>query len=1034
MNKLLVMSCAAATVFSAWATATLDGNILTFNVESGEETYSNVLTSSIDGIVKTGAGTIILTASSTGFTGGKPITISGGAIEIQNADALGSGNTVAVANGATFRMMYSTGNGQANDIVLQDGSTLYLGGGEAVDDFLGNVTLTGDATLDLQNRRGLGKTLDLGGHTLTRTGANVEFMFSGNGTAGTTAVVKGPGTIRNAAFATITLQGVSTFDADVVFENTVSGAVFNMWNRVTPVPCKLKVTEDTTFYMGSGLIDGVGGTPLANIWNGNVEIASGKTLQFVGNGGRAGDYLTVGGVISGDGAVIIPPQANGAIFQFKSANTYTGGTTVQGSALRACVDGAIPTSSGTGALVMSGGELQLSLDEGGYTDAGINTLFNTLDNNVSWSGNMIVYTSAGTDATCAADFSRIHSSIAIWHKGEGQATLTGAVPWGAMLLNVEGTVAYGGDYSRTLWMFLATGGTMDVVGGSLQSYQDGNRTFKIGDSNDVANAKMRVKDSGRLYFPLNGDNTNCEKVYVEDKGSKPSILEIHDSGEVTGLVHAGLAANTSGAIYQYGGTFHHLSAGGRDSWFAKEGKAFYGLYGGAFDVDGWLGIAGNATSVGMMEIEGGTFAVTGSGSPLVVGRSAGRAELYMGGGTFTSAAKLVMGGHEYAPDAGVAGGFAVLTLAGTNNPSMTIGGELQMCERTSGYTSVVNLNAGTLTAPSIKFPDWLSSERVGCKAFVNFNGGTFRSSDAAALSATGLVAPTRVTVFGKGATIDYNGGSAEWHVPFLRPAGRGIKSITIPAEAAVSGYAIPPVVAISGGGGEGATAHVRLDPRTGMIEREIEVTSPGWGFIETPTVTITAPDMKTEVACNVELTEGEQEDGGLTKTGSGYMSVFAANSYTGDTVVAGGTFYMRNASAVPPMSSMRLAGGHLATMDYNPVRARLGGYGTFASWDYAYLTITNELRFSAADLAAGRKITCAGGHFSIGADCVLTVDGLDALPDGKYTLMDTSGTGIIHGNAPRLVGAEADRWKVTVSGDGTMMALRSIGGMTIFIR
>lgn len=88
MNKLLIMSCAAATMFSAWATATLDGNILTFNVESGEETYSNVLTSSIEGIVKTGAGTIILTGSSTGFTGGKPITISGGAIEIQNADAL----------------------------------------------------------------------------------------------------------------------------------------------------------------------------------------------------------------------------------------------------------------------------------------------------------------------------------------------------------------------------------------------------------------------------------------------------------------------------------------------------------------------------------------------------------------------------------------------------------------------------------------------------------------------------------------------------------------------------------------------------------------------------------------------------------------------------------------------------------------------------------------------------------------------------------------------------------------------------------
>ena len=163
------------------------------------------------------------------------------------------------------------------------------------------------------------------------------------------------------------------------------------------------------------------------------------------------------------------------------------------------------------------------------------------------------------------------------------------------------------------------------------------------------------------------------------------------------------------------------------------------------------------------------------------------------------------------------------------------------------------------------------------------------------------------------------------------------------------------------------------------------------------------------------------------------MYVYAANSYTGDTVVAGGTFYMQNASAVPPMSNIRLAGGHFATMDYNPVRARFGGYGTFASWDYAYLTITNELRFSAADLAAGRKITCAGGKFSIGADCVLTVDGLDALPGGKYTLMDTTGTGIILGNAPRLVDAEAEKWKVTVSGDGKKMTLRRIRGIMISI-
>lgn len=1030
MSKFLFAFVFSLVSVASFATATLDPdtNILTFNVESGEETYSTALTSSIAGIVKTGEGTIILNAASTSFTGGKPITISGGAIEIRSANALGSDNTVTVGNNASFRMVYNSGNGQANDIVLQGDATLYLAGGGTLDTFLGNVTLTGNATLNLQSRRGFGKTLDLGGHTLTRTGANVEFVFTGNGTAGTTAVVKGPGTIRNAAKGTITFMGVSTFDDGVIIENAAADSIINMWNRAAPVPCTLKATENTIFRMGRGLINDMSGTPLANVWNGNVEIAAGKELQFQGNSTYPGDYLTVGGVISGAGAVNIPAAANGAIIQFKGANTYTGGTTISGRILRACVDGAVSTA---GTVSMNGGELQVSLDEGGYTDAGIEALIAKIS---YVKGSLFtVYTSAGTDATTAADFSTLYPSIGFYHKGDGKATIAGAVPAGAMLNNVgEGTVEFSGNYSRQLWSFQVYGGTMDVTGGQLyRGYQDGSRTFRIGNSNTVSNARMRLA-GGRLNFT--GNESRVEKIYVEDKGSKPSILEIYDGGAVTGLVHVGWATNTMGAVYQYGGTFHHLSAAGRDGWFSQHGRAFYGLYGGVFDVEGWLGVTGDKDGVGMMEIKDGTFAVTGGDSPLVLGRSAGYAELYMGGGTMTGANRLVMGGLEWVADPGVAGGTAVLTLAGTNNPALTLAGQLQMCERTNGYTSVVNLNAGTLTASSIQFPDWHSSEREGCTAYVNFNGGTYRSSSSTALSATSL-APTRVTVFGKGATIDYNGGNAEWRVPILRPDGRGIKSITLPAAAVTAGYAIPPVVTISGGGGEGATAHVAFDPKTGTIAREVEITSPGWGFIAEPTVTVTAPDMKTAVVCDVELTEGEQEDGGLTKKGTGYLSVYAANSYTGDTVIAGGTFYMQNASAVPPKSNIRLAGGHLATRTFNPVRARLGGYGSVASWTPNHITITNEIYFFASDLEQGRRIDSTGGTFEIGDECVITVHGLDTLTQNSYTLIDVNGKDsvAISGQA-RLAGADPARWKVSISSDRTKMYLRRVRGAVYSIR
>ena len=151
---------------ASFATATLDPdtNILTFNVESGEETYSTALGSSIAGIVKTGAGSIILDTASTSFTSGKPITVSGGILKITHKDALGSGNTVTVGGNATFSMVFtavSSTGGQNNDIVLEQNATLQVGGAEVGDYFLGNVTLTGDATINVLSRRGFGRTLDL---------------------------------------------------------------------------------------------------------------------------------------------------------------------------------------------------------------------------------------------------------------------------------------------------------------------------------------------------------------------------------------------------------------------------------------------------------------------------------------------------------------------------------------------------------------------------------------------------------------------------------------------------------------------------------------------------------------------------------------------------------------------------------------------------------------------------------------------------------------------------------------------------------
>ena len=363
MKKLIVV---AGLVFAASAFATVTTNetthVITFDVTSGDETYDEAIGSDIAGIVKTGAGKIVLSEASTGFTG-KAVSIDEGVLEIQHKDALGSGNTVTVTNGATFAVIVAAADnkgGEKNDIVLQQGAKLIVGGAENGDYFIGNVTLEGDATIDVQSRRGFGKTLDLNGYTLTRIGNNVEFMFAGNGTAGTTAVVKGPGKILNSVAGTITLMGAPSFLNDGTIESAHGSTMINMWNLAVPMPWKFKATESANFRLGRGYVGGQSANPAANIWAGDVEIAAGKTISLtISSTSYKDDYLTIAGDISGEGGIDVSTKAE---FRLSSTNnTYSGGTKISSNFLRVYADGNVSTN---GPIKLYDGFLELHLDGG----------------------------------------------------------------------------------------------------------------------------------------------------------------------------------------------------------------------------------------------------------------------------------------------------------------------------------------------------------------------------------------------------------------------------------------------------------------------------------------------------------------------------------------------------------------------------------------------------------------------------------------------------------------------------------------------
>ena len=548
---------------------------------------------------------------------------------------------------------------------------------------------------------------------------------------------------------------------------------------------------------------------------------------------------------------------------------------------------------------------------------------------------------------------------------------------------------------------------------------------------------------------------------MDDLGTKPAILEICDGATVTAKVQVAYAEKSLGAVYQHGGDVFHLTRPGNDGAIGNFGQAYWWLEGGTFKSDNanpYLGLGSRTGSESQFEVQGGMVSLSGANSLMICRGGASNAEYYMGGGT-ANIGQIRMGGElTYAADHGAdAGGLAVLTLSGTNNPTLTVTSSLRLTERTNEFTSVVNLNAGTLVANSIYDVNRASGVSKDCKSYLNFNGGTLKfATSGGPFDASVNHRPTRITVYGGGASIEMASSSVRdslIRLTLLRPTGRGIKSITVPAAAAATGYAMPPVVKISGGGSEDATAHVRFDPRTGTIDRDIEVTSPGINFETAPTVTITAPDMKTPVVCDVELTEGEQEDGGLELKGTGQLLNWTTvdggwafmTNLTGAIVVGSGiTFYPQVASVPNPFSAnkeLRMAGGAYSAWNKNPSWRRVGGYGTTESWEYTTYHVTEALFFRAQDLEQGLSLTNLCGSVHLEDGCVVEIDDFSKLTQRKYRLLTFMGRAgretqakELKGSAPRLAEGAPVGWKLRLSANKKKLTLVHDEGTTLLLR
>ncbi len=997
-------------------------------------TYSGVLqatgTAANMTLTKTGTGILTL-ASSSLFTG--TVTLSNGTIKFGVNNALAAGAiTIGNAAGPVTALLdldgknYTTGGtltiyGTTSTATSQAGVNIGAGGvltlGGAV-----TVTVSGTASNGFLPSFITGGTLELG--TANRTITVADSINAAVDLTITSAITSAGGAfgITKAGAGTLLLTGANTYTGTT----TVNGAagVLMLGGNGTLGSGTNALTMTTGVLDLNGTNQAVGtfsGAAVGTVRNSAVGTLSTFT---VGNGSlitSSGSYA--GNITNGGGAVALTKVGQG-IVTLSGTDDYTGGTLVNDGILAYGTTAAKPATGTT--TVAATAALGLGVGGAGFfSSADVDALYvNAL------AGVSLASTSGVGIDTTAGDFDYTTSLASgprgIVKLGTNVLTLSGTNLHTGGTLIAAGTLAVASDdklgaVSGALG--IVNGGILRVTGTSFTSW-NASRTLSLAGASGLDIADPANNFSIGINLTPAGAITKL--------GS--GILSL------AGTVTSASALNVNAGVLVISGT----TTTGAGNTAVGNTAATQGLLrvpaGGSFTTTN-LNVGNNATGVGAVVVSGGTATSTGTGTGngLVFGNggyggvfvssgtlNTGRIETSTStaatafgvwqqtGGTVNNSEWLLLRNNRF--DAVITGGtydrtgasqnlaiayqgaatsFGAFTVAG--GTVINTGRNVSFGQVNTGSglgTGLLNLNAGTLRTNLIQAYNGAATATNG---IVNFNGGTLQAAVATTdfIGFNGTGGATTLTLrsngaFGSyagGAVIDTNGFAVTLAQPIQAPTGSGVTGISLTGSG--SGYIGAPYVDISGGGGSGATAYatVDLDPASGTYGQVtgITVTNPGVGYTSAPTVTLSGGG-GTGAAVGT-VTTAANVSGGLTKVGSGTLTLTAVNTYTGATTVNGGSLSITPA-AIQNTSSVQVGATGNGTLD-------LYADGVGAAWNVpagigitlGSATTSGSLGFqlgTASDsivLSGGSVLTVNAGGGKINAQAIT---GFGA---GTYTLL-----------------------------------------------
>jgi outer membrane autotransporter protein len=723
------------------------------------------------------------------------------------------------------------------------------------------------------------------------------------------------------------------------------------------------------------------------------------------------------------GVITYTDADGGGQVTLTGASTYTGSTTLNSGTL--ALAGSATLGADTASTIVNGGTLELGGTS--QTQAALAQSGGTVQN-----GTIAVGTYTLTGGTLAADAIVDAGSAIDVHAGTVEGTLTGTAGLtkpGAGTITLAGANSYtGGTVVDDGALVLAGAGTLGSTAGD--TIVNGGELDLGGTSQTQA---ALTQNGGTLQngtiavgtYTLTGGTLAADAIV--DAGSGITVQAGSVDGTLAGA--AGLSKSGAGTVTLAGANSYTGGTVVDDGALVLTGSGTLGstvgettVNGGALDLGSTsqtqAALMQNGGTVQNGSIAVGTYTLTGGAlaADAIVDAGSGIAvQAGLVDGTLAGAAGLIKSGAGTVTLAGAAsytGGTIIddgaLVLAGAGRLGSTVGettvngGALDL-GGTSQTQATLTQNGGTVQNGTITVGTYtLAGGALATDATVDAGSGIAvqaGSVDGTLAGAAGLTKSGADTVTLAG-TNSYTGGTIV--------DGEALVLAEVGTLGATAGE-----TTVNGGAldlGSTSQTQAALTQNGGIVQN---------GTIAAGTYTLTGGTLAADasvVAGNAIAVQAGSVDGtlagaaGLTKSGTAVVTLAGANSYSGGTVVDGGTLALTGAGTLGSTTGeTTINAGRLDLGDTSQVQATLlqnGGTvqnGTIAIGTY---TLTDGV------LAANSRID-ANGAIDIEAG---TVNGILT---GTAGLTKTSSNGVV------LAGANTFTGGVTV--DGGTLALKGAG-------